>query len=171
MLTGAAPLSCRLEVARGRFCPVPRGICLVCVFLKQPQCRGRGVTAKGVLGAGASGWPLGTQQCWGREKGMELGNRVESLEALERGRVPSALRTSCSWKGRSHPSSVPRGGALSRALDGCSLSLAHSSSGPWALRGGVRSAPPPGPLLCTASLCLPTRSRSGAALVLGPRPS
>ena len=67
---------------------------------------------------------------------MGLGNRVESSEALERGRVPGALHTSCSWKGRPHPSSVPRKGALSRALGGCSLSLARSSSGPWALRGG-----------------------------------
>lgn len=135
MLTGAVPLSRRLEAAHGKFCLVPRGICLVCVFLKQPQRGGRGVMAKGVLGAGVSGWPLGTV-CWRKEKGMGLGNRVESSEALEGGRVPDALRTSCSWKGRSHPSSVARGGALSRALGGCSLSLARSSSGPWALRGG-----------------------------------
>lgn len=45
----------------GRFCPVPQGICLVCVFLKQPQRAGRGVAARGVLGAGVSGWPLATR--------------------------------------------------------------------------------------------------------------
>lgn len=119
------------------FVQFPWGICLVCVFLKQPQHWGRGVAAMGMLGAGVSGWPL-TGHVLGEGEGDGWGDGVGSLEALECGRVPGPLSTSCSWKGRSHPPSVPCGRALSRALGGCSLSPALSSSGPWALRGGGR---------------------------------
>ena len=165
----------------GRFCPVPQGICLVCMFLKQPQCAGMGVVARGVLGAGVSGWPLVGPCVLGEGEGDGWGNGAGSSEALERGRVPGPLSTSCSWKGKSHPPSVPCGGALSRALGSCCLSPACSSSGPWALQGEGRGAPPlvsscapragsgraaPQPS-SLRRLRLPTRSCSGDALVLG----
>ena len=80
VLTGATPLSRRLEAARGKFCLVPRRICLVCVFLKQPQRGGRGSHGQGCV-RGRGEWLATRTVCWGKERGWGWGTEL-SLRRL-----------------------------------------------------------------------------------------